>query len=585
MTAPWVDDAHVAAVIAELEAGWVDQSDFDGCVPVGSNAAIDGCTGGTSPIESDRADHPLPVDPAQIDRSVLDPAGGAYDWDELTRLGVPEGRGPHDDLSHVEHLAAAAAAMTPGPEAAHLVASLVSPGTALSPAARVDVLLAVERLARWLSAVSSQLLVDHVGPVELPNLAPADWSGVEQRGRVAEVAVACETSENHVMDRWALARALLAPGAALGLTGQALRAGEVSSVHARVLVETTAGLAEQDVRLVQARVLDKAVGRSPSRFRQICRRAVVRVDPDAATRRHHAAVAQRAVTWWPEPDGMARLQVLGAAPEVMAIHGVVDLLAGPRTPGDDRLVGARRFDALLELCLAAVAPRTPSLPVGPAAATESDAAKAPDATAAAGAATTAATTGPALDPHDSALTGDGVVVPRCGVKPEVQAQVVVDLPTLLGLADHPGELRGYGPIPAGLAREWLGEATTWRRLVTDPVSGHLLDYGPVVRLAPPRLRDFVLARDGTCTFPGCTRRAAGRGVEIDHHPPWRPGGTGGSASAAQTGALCAHHHHLRTHGGWILHTRDHGTSTWSSPSGREHRSAPGPVLLEGGPPS
>jgi hypothetical protein len=128
-----------------------------------------------------------------------------------------------------------------------------------------------------------------------------------------------------------------------------------------------------------------------------------------------------------------------------------------------------------------------------------------------------------------------------------------------------------------LAPDWLAEAT-WRRLVTDPVTGHLLDHGPVVRLAPPRLRDFVLARDATCTFPGCGRRETGRGIEIDHHPPWRPDGAGGRASAAQTGALCAHHHHLKTHDGWDVLRRDHGSTRWRTPSGRELDTAAEPVL-------
>jgi hypothetical protein len=52
----------------------------------------------------------------------------------------------------------------------------------------------------------------------------------------------------------------------------------------------------------------------------------------------------------------------------------------------------------------------------------------------------------------------------------------IDLPTLLGLAEHPGEIPGYGIIPAGLARELAADGT-WRRLVTDPQTGHLIDCG------------------------------------------------------------------------------------------------------------
>jgi hypothetical protein len=48
--------------------------------------------------------------------------------------------------------------------------------------------------------------------------------------------------------------------------------------------------------------------------------------------------------------------------------------------------------------------------------------------------------------------------------------VVIPHSTLTGADDGPGELTGYGPIPAGLARELAAHAV-WRRLITDPLSG------------------------------------------------------------------------------------------------------------------
>jgi hypothetical protein len=151
--------------------------------------------------------------------------------------------------------------------------------------------------------------------------------------------------------------------------------------------------------------------------------------------------------------------------------------------------------------------------------------------------------------------------------PPVEVQVVVHLATLLGLADNPGELRGHGPIPNGVLRDWLTDATTWRRLVTDPVTGHLLDYGPQVRFAPPKLKAFLAARDGTCVFPGC--RQPGERTDADHHPPWKPDGTGGSTSAATMACLCRQHHRWRTDHGWTLeHLPDR--YRWTSPTGRQH---------------
>src|SRR6201996_5663138 len=63
-----------------------------------------------------------------------------------------------------------------------------------------------------------------------------------------------------------------------------------------------------------------------------------------------------------------------------------------------------------------------------------------------------------------------------GARPTVQ--VTVALSTLLGGDEQPGELAGHGPIPASVARRIAADPTgTWRRLITDPHSGHLLDYG------------------------------------------------------------------------------------------------------------
>ncbi|HEY3259488.1 MAG TPA: DUF222 domain-containing protein, partial [Pseudonocardiaceae bacterium] len=64
---------------------------------------------------------------------------------------------------------------------------------------------------------------------------------------------------------------------------------------------------------------------------------------------------------------------------------------------------------------------------------------------------------------------------------------------------------GYGPIPADMTRELAADAT-WRRLLTDPTSGTLLDVGRTTYKPPTALADFVRARDVTCRFPGALDR-------------------------------------------------------------------------------
>jgi hypothetical protein len=117
-------------------------------------------------------------------------------------------------------------------------------------------------------------------------------------------------------------------------------------------------------------------------------------------------------------------------------------------------------------------------------------------------------------------------------------QVTVAASTLLGHDEQPGDLAGHGPIPAAVARRLAADQTgTWRRLLTDPATGQLLDYGHTTYRPPRDLADFVMARDQVCTFPGCRRRA--HRCELDHRTPYQHGGPTNPENLA---ALCKRHH-------------------------------------------
>jgi hypothetical protein len=79
-------------------------------------------------------------------------------------------------------------------------------------------------------------------------------------------------------------------------------------------------------------------------------------------------------------------------------------------------------------------------------------------------------------------------------------------------------------------------------MVTDPLTGHLLDYGRTTYLPAP-LRTFTLARDGGCRVPGCTTTSARR-LQMDHADPFPEG----PSDPANTGAACLPHHQLKTSG-------------------------------------
>jgi hypothetical protein len=154
----------------------------------------------------------------------------------------------------------------------------------------------------------------------------------------------------------------------------------------------------------------------------------------------------------------------------------------------------------------------------------------------------------------------------------VSVNVTVDLKTLLGLNDNPGQLAGYGVLPAQIVRALAGEGK-WRRFITDPNTGTLLDYGRDSYQPPQDLVDYLIARDRTCRFPGC-RQSAAR-ADIDHAEAWEDGG---ETSAANLGALCRRHHRMKTHGGWKLISNEDGSCNWESPDGHRYFVPARPVL-------
>ncbi len=150
---------------------------------------------------------------------------------------------------------------------------------------------------------------------------------------------------------------------------------------------------------------------------------------------------------------------------------------------------------------------------------------------------------------------------------------MLDLPTALGLADHPGEIPGYGPIPAPLARQ-MASQRDWVRWTTHPHTGQLLDRGATAYRPSDQLRAFIAARDRTCGFPGCNRPAAqcdcDHVVTYAHH---------GQTIRVNLGPLCRQHHNAKTHGLWRLtYHPDTGTKTWTSPLGKTYTKSTDPPL-------
>ncbi|MGH8777181.1 MAG: DUF222 domain-containing protein [Jiangellaceae bacterium] len=346
-------------------------------------------------------------------------------------------------------------------------------------------------------------------------------------------------------------------------TRRALREGRIDLTKARAIAEHTANLNDRARRqAVEERVLLRAPSQTASELRRSLLRAVAAVDSDAVLKRHAKARAERFLHLHPLPDGMAEITTcLPADDATSSIFNTVDTLARSADPDDPRGIDARRVDALVDICRAAL--DTPDVP---------------------------SVAGPQDGPADETCSGSQDAPPdRTGTGAQRRERrrdrrrrrgprilVTVAATTLLGLDDQPGELAGYGPIPAGLARQLAaGPDATWRRLLTDPVSGVLLDYGITVYRPPPSLVRHVVARDQVCAFPGC-RQPAER-CDLDHRERFPDGPT----CADNLGPLCRHHHRAKTEGGWSWRRAPDGTITWTAPTGHEYE-APTPPVLDAG---
>ncbi len=145
--------------------------------------------------------------------------------------------------------------------------------------------------------------------------------------------------------------------------------------------------------------------------------------------------------------------------------------------------------------------------------------------------------------------------------------ITTNLETLLGLANDPAALEGHGLITAAVARALaFAEGSTWRRLVTDPVDGQLLDYGRTVYAPPAPLRKHVRAHDVTCRTPNCPQPAVR--CDLDHLIEYPVGAT----SEENLCAECRRHHRLKHEGRWTHRLSDNpdhpaGTVIITSPTG------------------
>jgi hypothetical protein len=407
----------------------------------------------------------------------------------------------------------------------------------LVPAARVDYLAALERQTSWLQAAMQRAIVAVAG-IEA-TIVDGPFGGVDEAER-EDVSSALRLSAGTAQMRIDVARTLVNH---LPQTCSALATGEISPAHATVIAKETAsairdGLSEFAIFSIEERAISHAEFHTPSQVAQKVRTAIAKFAPEAFEEVVEKARDSRRVNCYNDIDGMSTVVAILPAEDAQTVMKAIEafIIRSDRmdaqgshstsdriNPKDSRSADMKRADALTAIAGFALASKS----------------------------------------EDVALHRRPITI-----------NVTIDLPTLLGLSENPGQLAGYGAIPASVARA-LASDGKWRRFITDPQTGVLLDYGRQMYEPPQGLIDFLIARDRTCRFPGCRRSAALS--DLDHAQSWEDGGT---TSLDNLGALCRRHHQLKTHGGWKIESRSDGSCTWTSPLGKIYQT-PARSILEG----
>ena len=413
-------------------------------------------------------------------------------------------------------------------------------------ASRIDYLTAIERQESWIQALMQRAIVAVAGREASESNDPI--YGIDEAER-EDVSTALRLSPNSAQFKIDIARALTNH---LPNTCSALAVGEISTAHANAIAREAVsalnkGLPESVIFEIENRAIAYAEFHTPTQVGNLVRKVIATSTPTEFEDSVADAREMRRVSCFNDPDGMSTIVALLPAHEAKVVMSALESF----------IIKNNRH---CESCEAEISSLSPEERVVREAGASDQALsclhtnsdhrskdmKRADALAAI-----------ASRYLESALA-DAHAQGRA-----LTVNVTIDLPTLLGLAENPGELAGYGPIPASVAREIAADAR-WKRFITEPLTGNLLDYGREHYEPPQALRDFLIARDRKCRFPGCGRSAIHS--DLDHAESWE---SGGSTSPENLGALCRRHHKLKTHHGWKVESYSDGSCLWKSPAGKE----------------
>ncbi|WP_051792003.1 DUF222 domain-containing protein [Amycolatopsis jejuensis] len=326
----------------------------------------------------------------------------------------------------------------------------------------------------------------------------------------SELALALHITDNRAGAMISAADAL---ARRLPRTFRLMDSGQLDLYRAMKVTDGTNWLSDHHARLVDVLLEQRLADKNPIQIRKATAYAAMKTDPDGAANRMAQRRGERHVALRQQDESTSQLSVENAPTDkATAAYQRIDKIARSlKTDGEKRTLDQIRADVAIDLL----------------------------------------------------LSGKG------GTPEQAEVYLYVDLQTYLGLNNDPGELAGHGHIPAELARHIAtGPDTTVRRVITDPLTGQVIEVGKFRYRPSIDVDEFVRVRDRECRQPGCPRPALNCVTEPTGPDP---------ADADSTLSYCIRHRRLKDRYDWEYKVRKDGKLVVTTPTGQEVESTPPPL--------
>ncbi|MGW4489036.1 DUF222 domain-containing protein [Amycolatopsis sp. NPDC004368] len=335
----------------------------------------------------------------------------------------------------------------------------------------------------------------------------------DARELASEVALALHLTDNRAGAMISAAEALTNR---LPRTFRLMDNGFVDLYRAMKVTDGTVWLSDHHARIVDTLLEDRLAVKNPTQIRKATAYAAMKADPEGAANRVTQRRTERRTVLHHQSEGISQLSIDNAPTEkATAAYLRIDKIARTLKKNDEkRTLDQIRADVTLDLL----------------------------------------------------LTGKG------GVPEQTEVYLYLDLHTYLGLNDKPAEMSGHGHVPAELARHIAtGPNTTLRRIITDPLTGQVIEVGKFRYRPSIDVGEFVRVRDRECRQPGCPRPAH------DCLTERTPTKADSATDADGTLSYCLRHRRLKNRADWHYQVIDDGKLVITTPTGQEVESIPPPL--------